>query len=421
MILRPVPLMLVAAFILFPAAFAMAGAAASPGAGYTGKTFHMATYTDYYALEKTDDGGLIVGGVGYRHNASSALLMRLNTGREVVWSLWFEGDSVAGISPCPAGGYYAGIYMTSFSFSTGAGMENPTGNSTIMRIDPDGNVVWKHTIPDARISAVRTGPGGDALVTGWIWGEGTDTTAFLSRFDPGGNEIWTRSICPGAAHDLVVDAGGNCTIAGANSPLEGGETGGWVIRTDPDGNVIRKTDYPEGSVFTVVPVAGGDLLVGGSTAPYHTFAGQAWVARQDPEGERRWSEVIKGVAVYDGIALDGRFVFAGKWGDFPQIQILDGSGNVLDQTIFRDRDGRLNVVIPDDNGGFTTAGWCRNLSRVEGWLVEMGADAIPEPTTPPVTSTPRTPVPTTPATPGFTVWAAGIAAAGVAVLIRRRR
>lgn len=421
MIVRPgYHLVLLAIFAVFSVLPLSSGAAVFDG-GYTNTTFHKGIYTDLFALEETGDHGLMVGGLAYGGGTTNALLMRLDAGRNEVWNRSFEGDSVADIAPAPGGDWYAGVYTASFTYAKSGGMDDPTGNATLMRIDPDGSIIWRTRMPDARIAAIEPGPAGDALVTGWIWGAGTNTTAFLSRFDPEGNEVWTRTLRTGAAHDLVVDGDGACTIAGANSPLTGGETGGWVVATDAQGEIVSETGYSDRSAFTLVPLTDGDLLVGGSTGPYHSFMGRAWVARQDAGGEILWSTLLGGVAVYDGAAVDGEYVFVGKWGDFPQIQTIDEDGNVLGEIIFEGLDGRLNVVNSDPEGMVTAAGWSRMLGQVDGWVLDTGSGETPTPTIPPATTPAQTAVPTTPAAPGFSLWAAGIAIAGVALLLYRAR
>lgn len=423
MIVRPRYHLALLALFAVVSVLPLASGAAVFDDGYTNTTFHKGTYTDLFALEETADQGLLIGGLAYGGGTSNALLMRLDAGRNEVWTRSFEGDSVADIAPAPGGDWYTGVYTVSFTYAKSGGMNDPTGNATLMRIDPDGSIVWQTRIPDARIAAIEPGPGGDALVTGWTWGAGTNTTAFLSRFDSSGNEVWTRTLRTGAAHDLVVDEDGACTIAGAHSPLTGGETGGWVVATDPQGEIVRQTGYSDRSAFTLLPLSGGDMLVGGSTAPYHSFMGRAWVARQDAAGSIEWSTLLGGVAVYDGVAVNGEYVFVGKWGDFPQMQILDEDGNILGETIFEGLDGRLNVVEADGQGGFTAAGWSRVLGQVDGWLMDTGEAGTPTPTIPPSTSLPtQTGAPTTtPASPGFSLWAAGIAVAGIALLLCRAR
>lgn len=353
-------------------------------------TFQKGAYTDLFAVGEAADGGYLTGGFGYGSGNDSALLMKLNTEGAEQWSASLEADCVAALVPMDDGGAVAGTYTVDGGFLTFSDWDNATGSSSLVRFDADGNQVWSVTLAGLRLTDLAALPDGGIAVTGWLWKPEGKADAFLGVYDASGSERWTKTYAGGAARTLSTASDGSFVIGGTASPVIDVFNDGWVMKTDASGTEIWTKEIANRSILTSLPTSGDGYLLGGSmTGPYGDngtmVAAYAWAAQVDGNGDIEWEQQVPGVEI-DAVAKlpDTGYVFAGRWGSFPQLQIADYEGNVLNEQVWKDWKGRISSVAVTEAGEIVASGWSGMNSDAEGWLVSFttgSGAATTEPTT----------------------------------------
>lgn len=406
-------------FVLL-AAFVGAGLIAAPaGAASLGDleewnaTFDKGAYTDLFAVAPADGEGYLVGGFGYSAGGDSALLVKTDAEGAELWSTTLAGDSIAALAPTDDGGAVAGLYAIEGGFLQEDDWENATGSSTIVKTDADGTPTWRAELEGSRVADLAVLSGGDIAVTGWRWNPGGETESFLSLYDGGGAEQWTTTYVGGAARSLALSPEGGFVLGGTDSPAEPSPGDSWVMKTDGSGKEIWFTELFNRSCLVCRQAVGGGYILGGSLyerLPEYgeeAVATNAWVAKIDEEGSLEWERQVPGLEVTAIAALPGTgYALAGRWGDSPQLQIIDEAGEVVDGEVWNTWNGRLSAVAATPDGGVVASGWSGMSGRAEGWTVKFAA--LPASATPPAQ------------VPGFGL-AGALAALGVLVLARGKR
>jgi len=361
-------------------------------------------YTDLFSVGGTSDGGYILGGLAHQTvGTDNAFLLHVNATGSGVWNRTYPGTSVQDVLQTSDGGYLAAAYMTSYAFETSGDYGNVSGSSLLVKTAADGTEEWRLGLDNLRASSLLSTEDG-FLLTGWRYGENLTLDGFIAEYDSTGSELWNQT-CENLAPYAVLDAGdGGYILAGASSPYKDTPTDAWVMKLDSEGTLVWPKTLPEKAAFCLAP-AGDGYIVAGSTATLESYAGEAWAAKLDAEGNPVWQKSLPGVAVY-GIteAREGVYVLAGKWGNNGQVLILDASGNLISEEVYKEWGGRFNAVTSTTDGGYAVAGWTRRSGEVQGSLLKFGE--------PPVTPEPT-------GTPGF-VWPLALLGLGCAVVVMRR-
>jgi hypothetical protein len=381
-------------------------------------TFNKGVYTDLFAVEQTGDDGYLIGGFGYSARDDSALLVKTDEMGAELWSTNLEGDSIVALAPLDDGGAVAGLYTLEGDFLAEVDLDNATGSSAVVRIDASGAPQWRAVIEGSRVTDLLALPDGDIAVTGWLWEPGGEADSFLSLYDDGGAERWTRTYVGGAARSLALSPEGGFVLGGTTSPGEQTPDDSWVMKTDESGEQIWITELLNRSCLVCRQAYGGGYILGGSLFEPSPEFGEdayitnAWVAKIDEDGSVVWERQVPGMEITATAGVDGNgYALAGRWGDSPQLQIIDEEGNVVDGEIWNAWKGRLSSVAATTDGGVVASGWSGMSGRAEGWTVkfaELPSSGSQTPATPPVP------------TPGFAV-AGAISAVAALMLLRALR
>jgi len=174
------------------------------------------------AVEETDDGGYIIGGV--THSAPwSCYLLRTDSVGNVVWENVYGG----GIS----GGECNDVHQTADGGFIGTGCATPNANCDLflVRTDADGNSLWERNFgggSDDLGQSVIERPDGGFAVAGQTGSEGAGSwDAYVVRTDSEGNEMWTQTF-GGPSDDrgwtIMPTNDGHLAVAGwtASPPAE---------------------------------------------------------------------------------------------------------------------------------------------------------------------------------------------------------
>jgi len=161
----------------------------------------------------------------------------------------------------------------------------------LLKLDTNGAIIWQHVYDgagEATANAVRQLDDGGYIVAGFRNPTFTDRDAWVLRLDPDGDVVWQKSYS-GAGNDAVKSlertSDGGYIMAGYSTSFGAGDSDGWVLKLDADGNVIWQKTYggtgPDEFNSRSAPSAGRPMVV--------TSRSGRQTPRSVPEGNRRGS------------------------------------------------------------------------------------------------------------------------------------
>lgn len=285
----PIAAILLIAVILSAVAVSTAGAATAVA---WNATFSPENNNKFDAVTPTADGGYIALGstlVEVEGGREDLLLVKTDGQGNEVWTRRLPGMAAASVAETSDGGYIAGAYNISRNW-TG---ETPTyqGTSFLIRTDADGNEVWRQTLPDEKVSAVRPTPDGGYATVGWLWnppGTEGDTTAIITKTDGNGTPVWNRTFPGTAANAGIVTTEGGYVIGGTSSPFNNDIGDAFLTRLDADGNTLWNRNYQAPVIFDIEETDEGGFV----------YSGNYWYGLVDSQGEEVWLRNMEGLTGY---------------------------------------------------------------------------------------------------------------------------
>ncbi len=169
---------------------------------------------------------------------SDIWILKLDADGNVVWEKAYGGsdeDTLWAMTESASGGYIVPGSTVSFS-------PDWSGDTWVLRLDPDGNVMWQRIfgVPGDWDEALAVAPAADggALVGAYTEQGSSDWDMILLRIDAGGNELWSKYYehlwdWPNA---IQQTADGGFVVAAVTWPPSGTEDL-WVLRTDGNGEI----------------------------------------------------------------------------------------------------------------------------------------------------------------------------------------
>lgn len=201
----------------------------------TGDTIWTRTYGEGrgYEIEQTSDGGYIIAGVIPVGAAGDALLLRIDTLGNTLWSKSYGGtyEDFASAVTATADGYIA----------AGGRYYSPGGYDVyLIRTDTNGDTIWTGTIGGPNIDygkSIQKTADDRYIIAGITgsFGAGNDDV-YLIRADSYGNTIWSTTY-GGPDHDrsdaVDISEDGGYIIAGCTKSSGAGSMDVWVLKTNP--------------------------------------------------------------------------------------------------------------------------------------------------------------------------------------------
>lgn len=325
------------------------------------------------ALQQTSDAGYILGGwttsgiSGTKTNTPFGgydwWVIRLDANGNEIWQRAYGGtedDYLYCLQQTPDGGF---ILAGSSSSPPSGNKTSPnygSGDAWVVRIDPDGNVLWQRSIGgtggDAVESLQRTSDGG-FILGGWSGSPPDDHKTsplygsldfWCVRLDSEGNKLWESSyggtnFDTGRSIQQTTDGGfvlGGETYSGADgnktstnfSPPGyfgrlGGSTDYWIVRVDTNGVKLWEREFGSEDTdrfWSLDQTSDGGFIIGGysfaTTGGNKTVAGYGpsydyWIVRLDSDGNKLCEQVFGGTSD-DKLGTihqtrDGGFLLAG--------------------------------------------------------------------------------------------------------------
>ncbi len=235
------------------------------------------------------------------------------------------------------------------------------------------------------MNSVTQGNTGGYVIAGTTSSYGSGgTDGWVIKIDEDGNELWKQTF-GGAEYDslnsVIQGNTGGYVIAGNTNSYGSGGTDGWVIKIDEDGNELWNRIF--GSNLS----DNFNSVIQGNTSGY-VVAGQrgndAWIIKIDENGNELWNNTF-GSTGSDGLnsvikSNTGGYVMAGhifsnyEEGTDAWIIKIDENGNQRwNRTYGGTESDYFNSVIKGDAGGYVVAGHTSSYGEgyIAGWSISM--------------------------------------------------
>lgn len=235
-------------------------------------TYGSSGYNYAYDVAETADGGYAVVGVGTApYPNGDGLLVRLDSGGNLLWSQNYVGTN---------GAIFRNIVKTTtgFTISGTAASQNGGSNFWLVNVDETGEVLWSRTyggnVACANFGFTVTSDGGYAL-TGYAAITITNYDSLLIKTDSAGIEQWNQTF--GGTHTDI----GYCVIQTLNGYALAGQSGSydyftsyWLVLTDSNGCInYNLAAYTIGN-GTISP--GNQTYISGTTVNLIAMAADGW-------------------------------------------------------------------------------------------------------------------------------------------------
>ena len=353
---------------------------------------------------RSTDGGYAVAGFTWKNGNPDALLMKLDSTGNQLWTKTYGGPGWEfgnGICTAPDGGYAIAGTTTSTS---------ATGDQDIyiIRTDADGKVLWQKTfgvpgLESARSICALTSGGFAVCGHTETAGEGEDD-ALLFKINDDGDQIWTRTfggtradvgtaVCETPEGDLIIScACGSDPYTTKNMDHclvkfnAAGEELWWKTFGNDSGEGF---DYP----YSVISTSDGGYALTGSSDS--TVPLDFMHVKTDAAGDLDWSLVNEGVFYeysMDILELNDGYIFAGNteaqdiWNNQVWIIRTDLDGNILwDKQTGGDAHDWITAMCLGEDGSVVVTGntlsaetgtWEIFVARIDSGAAESPAIQI---------------------------------------------
>ncbi len=203
------------------------------------QTYSLALYTDIHAIEQSQDGGYILGGLASDDNGNhTAFLMRTDQKGKTLWSQIYPGEFMISIKELDDGKIVAASFKE--LLQPGKSYAPITGSGYLFLIDQDGSVIWMDELTGAMPRQIQI-TDDTIILVGWSWIPVEDSEmleGFLYRYDLSGNRLDAITYEGVSVHDILpTDDGGYVLIGSSGASLgEDAPIFGHLTKIEPNGH-----------------------------------------------------------------------------------------------------------------------------------------------------------------------------------------
>jgi len=321
------------------------------GSGYD-EFFGVTSDSDGYIAvgESTQDSfgnGNWTGNEG--NGGNEAIIVKFDTGGNVIWAKNFGGsgnDEFTNVS-ADSSGFIAVGDSSQDSFGSGdwTGIEgNGIQDSVVVKYDTNGNQLWKKNYGDGDIEELHsvTSDSSGYIAVGMSISSGSGASgnviyAIIMKIDTNGDLIWKKTLGEGYLDNyfsVISDSSGYIVVGGSldkgDSSVLNVKGNASIVKFDIDGNVMWKKTFGGGVLDTLFSVtADGDGYVAAGVSGSGSFGNGDWtgvsgkgdndaiIVKFDTNGDVVWKENFggKGLDSFESvISVSNGYVAVGNSG-----------------------------------------------------------------------------------------------------------
>jgi hypothetical protein len=336
-----------------------------------------------YSIEKTSDGGFIIGGVTNSFGAGfcDLYLIKIDSLGTVLWERVFGGErSEFGFSVKETPD--SGFIVVGYTWSFGSGLQD----IYLVKTDREGRVEWTRTFGGENYergqSVTLTRDGGYVIVgTTWSYGAG-EQDIYCIKIDEKGNTRWSKTyggMFQDMGYHVEQTFDGGFILVGVTTSFGKGEQDVYLVKSDSLGNIIWSKTY--GGIKSdfgrcVRQTEDGGYIITGYTTSYGNGGSDIYIIKTDGGGDTLWTRTVGGSGTDGSNSIlqtgDGGYIIAG-WtksfgaGDYDVYAVkTDSTGTLQWSRTFGGPDwDRGNAVAYAHDGGFIITGHTRLSGKNE--------------------------------------------------------
>jgi len=296
---------------------------------YFAKAYGEIGYEYAYIVQKTNDGGFIIGGGTNSFGAGSydVLILKLNDIGEIQWQKVYGGaaeDYAYSLKQTNDGGYIIAGKTKSFGVYS--------YDIWVLKLYNSGDIQWQRTYgsyDDEYANDIeQTSDGGFILAGVKSPYSGSLQDILILKLNNDGEIQWQK-IYGGNAEDYAYSiketTDGGFIIAGATSSYGAGNLDALIIKLDQSGTIQWQKTYGEINyerAFSIEKTTDGGYVIGGRTNSFGAASGDFWILKLNNSGGIQWQRT------YGGSAFDtANFVKQTKDGGYIAIGWTNSYGN----------------------------------------------------------------------------------------------
>ena len=347
------------------------------------KTFGGSNYDEGNSIQQSSDGGYIIAGTTESFGAGGrdAYLIKTDPNGNTLWEKTFggsNGDGAYSVQQTSDGGYI----ISGWTYSHEAGSRD----TYLIKTDSYGNMLWEKTFGfignyiDISYSVQQTFDDG-YIITGYS-GYGV----YLIRTNSEGFPLWWKTFNGEAGYCVQQTSDGGYIITGTiySSITSGYEV--YLARTDSDGNILWEKIFGDSELdfgFSVQQTSDGGYIITGYTNSFKVYESDydVYMIKTDSDGDELWAKTFGGKGYDYGYCIqqtsDDGYIIAGNalYGrqGISDVNLIktDSEGNLLwEKTLGGNGYDYGYCIQQTSDGGYVIAGNTKSFGA-GGWDVYL--------------------------------------------------
>jgi len=322
------------------------------------------------SIQQTSDGGYIIGGYTNSFGAGNddALIAKLDSSGNISWSKTIGGtnnDSIYSIQRTSDGGYIVGGEIGGEINDFGA----VNTDALIVKLDSSENISWAKKIGGKNyefIYSIQQTSDGGYIIGGITASFGAGNfDGLIVKLDSSGNISWAKTI-GGTNTDSISyiqqTLEGGYIVGGVTESFGAGKFDALIVKLDSSGNIswAKTIGGTNGdAISSIQQTSDGGYIIGGNTASFGAGYDDVFIFKLDSSGNISWAKTIGGKN-YEYIASiqqisDGGYIVGGYTNSFGAgyndalIVKLDSSGNCSNCSFIQSVNPTVTLVSPTVN------------------------------------------------------------------------